>query len=79
MTKIKTEDKLIEIAESHYFIKGTSRNIAQNPKWECTGRVHDWRNYIIPELRNIWDSLPIEAQIVAIIIAEQQADCEEWE
>ena len=79
MTQIKMEDKLIEIAESCYFIRGTIRNIAQNPKWECTGRVHDWRNYIIPELRNIWGSLTLEVRIVAMILAEQQAGIEEWD
>ena len=50
-----------------------------NPNWETGGRVHNWKTYIFDSIRLQWSALPLEAKVIAFIMAEQQASCEEWE
>lgn len=42
-------------------------------------RVHDWRNYIPDELREVWAELSTEAKLACAFMAQTQADNEVWE
>ena len=70
---------LITIAEEKLFFSGTAENIANTPTWWKPLQVHDWRNYIPDEICRMWENLPIEARLVAMIITKTIADREEWE
>ena len=42
-------------------------------------RVHNWTNYIRGDILEMWEELSEEAKLVAAIMAEEQAENEEWE
>jgi hypothetical protein len=50
-----------------------------NPCWESAGRVHDWRNYISDEVKELWDSFTDVQRRAIQRQAQQQADDEEWD
>jgi len=50
-----------------------------NPDFKHKSKVHDWRNYILYEFQEIWKELPLITRYALIIMAEGQADKEEWE
>lgn len=50
-----------------------------NPRFENAGKCHDWRNHIPEEIQNGWKDLPDVAKAIAIYMAEQVANREEWE
>lgn len=33
-----------------------NKQLAINPNWDDTHKVHDWRNYISDEVKNIWNT-----------------------
>ena len=41
-------------------------------------RVHDWRNYVPDEIREVWEYLSIESRLVIAIIANHISEQEEW-
>lgn len=49
------------------------------PNWEIGGRVHNWRNYINEELREMWHTFTIEQKRAISKNADEQADGEEWD
>lgn len=49
------------------------------PHFEETTRVHDWRNYIPDEVAETWEEFPLEARLAMWMMAEKQASNEEWE
>ena len=51
----------------------------ESPDFKNHGRVHEWKNYIGPELRIVWDSLSPETRKVAAYLAEGRAGAEEWD
>lgn len=51
----------------------------ENPQWESTNGRHDWRRYIPEDVQDLWLELPLEARMVALLMAEAQANLEEWE
>lgn len=53
--------------------------ILENPQWESTNGRHDWRRYIPEDVQDLWLELPLEAHMVALLMAEAQANLEEWE
>lgn len=55
------------------------RDMLNNPQWENTQRIHDWRNYIPQEIRKLWDSLSEDSKMMAYYIAEEVATKEDWE
>jgi hypothetical protein len=55
------------------------RMLAKLDDWEHIGRVHDWRNHVPEVVVDAWDSLPIEAKLVAFATAESEAQAEQWE
>ena len=54
-------------------------DIAEVPAWEKGGKVHDWRNYIPDDIRRLWPRLSQDARVVAVVIADMQAEKEEWD
>ena len=59
--------------------QSTITNLMHEPQFEKAVKVHDWRNYIDPEIQAIWSSLLIQARIALYISAETQAEREEWD
>jgi hypothetical protein len=50
-----------------------------NPDFENIERIHDWRNYVPDEWRPCWnDFTNVERQII-FVMANIQAENEEWE
>ena len=42
-------------------------------------RIHNWTTYIRGDILEMWGELSDEARFVAAIMAQEQADNEEWE
>jgi hypothetical protein len=52
----------------------------RNETFAKQGRyIHDWQRYIPENVRGAWPTLSDEARGIAYLIAEQQADAEEWD
>lgn len=54
----------------------------ENPQWEQVGWLepcHNWRHHIPEDVQDLWSRLPLEARMVALLMAEEQASAEEWE
>lgn len=49
------------------------------PKWEKCGRVHDWRNYIPEFVQKDWKYLTLNSRAILFVIAEDQANREDWD
>lgn len=72
------QDALKEIGNSHTLYGAIDESLS-NPDFENAGRVHDWRNYVPDCVKSHWHSLGREAKLVAILVAVQAADAEEWD
>ena len=42
-------------------------------------KAHEWKNHIQENIAQVWSQLSEEARLVALIMAETQANNEEWE
>jgi len=51
----------------------------ENPNFEDTSRVHNWRRYVPQEIEDVWNQLLPETRIAVIMMAEIQSDKEEWD
>lgn len=49
------------------------------PDWGEYRRCHDWKNHVLPPVRQIWNELPMLAQLAIYAQAEINAANEEWE
>ena len=49
------------------------------PHWEEAGRVHNWRSYVPDLLKDRWATLMLETRIAILVIAEAQAEAEDWD
>lgn len=49
-----------------------------DPKWETADRVHDWRNHVPSEFRDMWQFLSVEARTMIVVQADQAAGEEAW-
>ncbi len=49
------------------------------PHFENAGKVHDWRNYVPCEWQKRWDDFTERERIIISVMAEIQADKEEWD
>ena len=58
------------------FIKNIDLN---DPNFEQTTRVHDWRNYVPDEWQKDWGKFTDREKKIIAIMAEAQADSEEWD
>ena len=50
-----------------------------NPKFEETTQVNDWRNYVPDEWVKNWDKFTEREKKIIAVMAEMQADKEEWD
>ena len=50
-----------------------------NPRWDDTTRVHDWRNYVPENVRCAWLELSEFARAAIIHITDEMANREEWD
>ena len=51
----------------------------ENPNFRSRERVHNWKNYIPLDFKKIWKELPLVARFALVIMAEEQAEAEEWD
>lgn len=54
-------------------------DVAGDPQWEITNKVHNWRNYIPESLKKCWTAMSLEGRMVLYLMANHQATNEEWE
>jgi hypothetical protein len=54
-------------------------SVLDNPEFEKAGRVHDWRNYVPEEFQDAWPHLTEREKKIIVIMAQSQADREEWD
>ena len=76
-----TKHDLINLLSKHICggITHLTLKMIENPKWNKAEKVHDWRNHVIDSIRNNWKELSFETRLVVYVIAEGEADREEWE
>jgi|GEM_PF-2148254 len=51
----------------------------KSPNWENARRIHDWRNYISEEIRDMWSTFTDGQKKALAISAEERAGCEIWD
>lgn len=57
----------------------TSAQECADPQWELAERIHDWRNYVPEEVRNLWSTFTTVQQLALFDWADGQASNEEWD
>ena len=50
-----------------------------DPDFENTNKVHDWRNHVLPNTQEIWQSLSLFQRYAVYLDAESRAMDEEWD
>lgn len=50
-----------------------------DPKFDQTRKVHDWRNYVPFEWQKDWNEFTDREKKIIIVMAETQAEVEEWD
>lgn len=50
-----------------------------SPDWKKWNKIHNWKNYVPQEFKEIWGELSVDAKACIKYICEQQADKEEWD
>lgn len=50
-----------------------------NPEFKKAGLFQDWRNYIPSEFVDEWSQLTVREKKIIVIMAQNQADREEWD
>ena len=49
------------------------------PDFENKSKVHDWRNYVPYDWQNNWDCFTEQERQIIAVMANSQADKEEWD
>ncbi len=52
---------------------------ADNPRWDEATQVHDWRNYVLDDVKLLWAVFSYETRINIIRHADEYAMREEWD
>lgn len=68
-----TIDKIFKEINDTAFCKFESQN------FNDVSRVHDWRNYVPDEIKEVWDNLTERERKLIFIMCEPIADREEWD
>ena len=50
-----------------------------NPEFDKRNKVHDWRNYVPYDWMKEWDNLTEREKKIIAVMAETQANNEEWD
>jgi len=61
------------------YISELSKNDISNPDFKNTGKVHDWRNYVPYDWQNNWHQFSERERQIIAVMAQMQADNEEWD
>lgn len=51
----------------------------QEVNWKAGGRVHNWRTHVPDEVRVLWPTLSNGGRMCIALMAENEAENEEWE
>lgn len=51
----------------------------RHPDWAREWRVHNWRNYITDELKEMWDTFTDAQKLAIARMAEERASAEDWD
>jgi hypothetical protein len=54
-------------------------SLIENISFDNIGKVHDWRNYVLQEIRNEWHNLTIRERWIIYTICLSISDNEEWD
>ncbi len=60
------------------FMRKAAINIVE-PDFEGASEVHDWRNYVPYEWQTNWNDFSERERKIIAVMAEMQADKEEWD
>lgn len=73
-------EKIIELIKKvTYCYKEDILNELSNPNWEQKSRCHNWRTYVPEEVRKEWDNLDLEFRAGIYLLAQCEAEREEWD
>lgn len=75
-------DELTQALAEIGYSELSAENEVFGTEWSQSGAPiipHDWRNHIPERLQACWRKLDTETRLVAFILAETQAQAEEWE
>ena len=50
-----------------------------NPNFKELDRIHNWRNHIDYDIKNVWKKLTKREKFLIAYLAEKEADQEEWD
>lgn len=50
-----------------------------DPKFSDVTRVHDWRNHVPKDIKEMWYGLSFETKVIVYRMASEMADQEEWD
>jgi len=50
-----------------------------NPDFKNKSKVHDWRNYVPSDWQNNWEQFTKRERQIIAVMAQSQADKEEWD
>ena len=50
-----------------------------NPDFENKSKVHDWRNYVPYDWQKNWEQFTERERQIIAVMAQSQADKEEWD
>jgi hypothetical protein len=50
-----------------------------DPQWNDTSRMYDWRNHVHNTMRQIWSDLTVEARLAVYVVSERHAAEEDWD
>lgn len=71
---MNASNKLIGLIKQHREI-----GYLDQPHFDKARKCHDWRNYIPDEVRDAWPQMTVESRVMVYILAEKQANAENWE
>ena len=50
-----------------------------HPRMEQRGEVHDWRNHVDGDIRDLWPAMSLQTRCAITLMAMQCAEDEEWD
>lgn len=60
-------------------MKDINIKILTKPSFNKAEKVHDWRNYVLDEYKEIWKQLSLETRVAIYRHCRVIADSEEWD
>lgn len=59
--------------------KHTRESDLENTRFDNAEKIHDWRNHVGENTKQIWPTLDLEQRAAIALDAEDQASAEDWE